>query len=79
MTSASILQGKLSRNLPAELRDVLGLDTDAQRSLQFVRSTPGVTTALVGMKSALHVEENLALTRVPPLEEGTVGRLLSAH
>ena len=36
------------------------------RSLQFVRSTPGVTTALVGMKRVPHVEENLKTAEVAP-------------
>jgi aryl-alcohol dehydrogenase-like predicted oxidoreductase len=43
-----------------------GLETDSQRSIQFVRSTPGVTTALVGMKQLKHVEENMRTARVPP-------------
>ena len=68
MTSASIYQGQLSRNLPPVIGEFLpGLDTDAQRALQFVRSTPGVGTALVGMKRLAHVEENARLTSVPPL------------
>jgi aryl-alcohol dehydrogenase-like predicted oxidoreductase len=65
--SAAILQGQLSGNLPSFVGQVLtGLETDAQRSLQFVRSTPGVTAALVGMKRLRHVEENLKLAGVPP-------------
>ncbi len=68
MTSASIYQGQLARNLPAVVGDFLpGLRTDAQRALQFVRSTPGVGTALVGMKQLAHVEENAELGSVPPL------------
>ena len=68
MTSASIYQGQLSRNLPPVLAKLLpGLDTDAQRALQFVRSTPGVGTALVGMKSAPHVAETAGLAKVPPV------------
>lgn len=68
MTSASILQGKLARNLPPALAQVLeGLRTDAQRALQFVRSTPGVGTALCGMRSLPHVEENASLVSVPPV------------
>ena len=35
-------------------------------ALQFARSTPGVTTALVGMKSVEHVVENLQLAAVEP-------------
>lgn len=68
MTSASILQGQLARNLPAAFGQVLeGLSTDAQRALQFVRSTPGVGTALCGMQRVAHVEENAALVGVPPV------------
>ena len=37
-----------------------GLETDAQRAIQFVRSTPGIGTALIGMKSVAHVEEKAA-------------------
>jgi aryl-alcohol dehydrogenase-like predicted oxidoreductase len=67
MCSASVLQGQLTRNLPAAIGETFaGLKTDGQRALQFVRSTPGVTTALVGMKQIQHVEENLETARVQP-------------
>jgi aryl-alcohol dehydrogenase-like predicted oxidoreductase len=67
MCSASVLQGQLTRNLPDVIRDTFaGLETDGQRALQFVRSTPGVTTALVGMKQLNHVKENLKTARIPP-------------
>ena len=36
-------------------------------AIQFVRSTPGIGTALVGMKSLDHVEENARVARVPPV------------
>jgi aryl-alcohol dehydrogenase-like predicted oxidoreductase len=65
--SASMLRGQLAKNLPPELGQVLsGLSTDAQRALQFVRSTPGVGTALCGMQRVAHVEENAALVKMPP-------------
>jgi len=68
VTSASIYQGQLARNLPPIVGEFLpGLRTDAQRALQFVRSTPGVGSALVGMKAVAHVEENAQLRSVPPL------------
>ena len=67
MCSASILQAKLTQSLPPFVSEALtGLSTDAQRAIQFVRSTPGVTTALVGMSQRSHVEENLGAARVPP-------------
>ena len=66
--SASVLQGRLTQQLPQAVRDALhGVDTDAQRALQFARSTPGITCALVGMKTPAHVEENAMLAKVPPL------------
>jgi len=71
MASASLLQARLAGRLPDELRAVLngGLRHDAQRSLQFVRSAPGLTTALVGMSNPAHVAENLALAELPPLTQ----------
>lgn len=67
IASASILQGKVARNLPGNVREALGaLPTDAQTAIQFVRSTPGITTALVGMSRTAHVEENLQLARINP-------------
>lgn len=66
MCSASMSQARLSQNLPSFVGEALkGLGTDAQRAIQFVRSTPGVTTALVGMSRLTHVEENMAVAAVP--------------
>jgi aryl-alcohol dehydrogenase-like predicted oxidoreductase len=68
--SASLLQARLSHNLPSEIREGLpGARTDAQCAIQFARSTPGITVALVGMSKAVHVHENLALADVPPATE----------
>lgn len=67
VVSASLLQSRLA-TLPGRLDErIPGLSTSAQRAVQFVRSTPGVTTALAGMKRRAHVEENLAVARVAPL------------
>jgi aryl-alcohol dehydrogenase-like predicted oxidoreductase len=41
------------------------LETDAMTSLQFARSTPAVTTALIGMSRPAHVEENMQLVKIP--------------
>ncbi len=66
--SASLMQSHLCQGLPAEVRKSFpGFSTDAQRALQFVRSTPGITCALVGMSHRAHVEENLGTAAVPPL------------
>jgi aryl-alcohol dehydrogenase-like predicted oxidoreductase len=66
--AASLLQQRLTENLPDEAQAWFpGLHTDAQRAIQFVRSTPGVTCALVGMSSRAHVAENLITAQTPPL------------
>ncbi len=78
ISSASLLQGRVATDLPDEIRKSLGsLETDAQTAIQFVRSTPGVTTALVGMSSRGHVEENLRLTHIPPASPEDFVRVFS--
>jgi aryl-alcohol dehydrogenase-like predicted oxidoreductase len=78
VASASIHQGKVARDLPERIRQPLGsLATDAQTAIQFTRSTPGVTTALVGMSRRAHVEENLQLARVPPASADDYSRLFT--
>jgi aryl-alcohol dehydrogenase-like predicted oxidoreductase len=79
MASASVHQGQLTRSLPPVITEYIpGLASDAQRALQFVRSTPGIGTALVGMKSAAHVEENAKVAAVPPMAWEQFQRLFSA-
>lgn len=69
IASGSILQGQVARGLPEAIRDTLGsLATDAQTGIQFVRSAPGITTALVGMSRVAHVEENLQLAGLLPAQ-----------
>jgi len=66
-TSVPLMQGQLlgrfGRDFPAKFP---GLKTDAQRCLQFARSTPGVVAPLCGMKDPAHVEENAVVCATPP-------------
>jgi aryl-alcohol dehydrogenase-like predicted oxidoreductase len=78
VASASILQGRVARDLPEAIREPLGsLATDVQTALQFTRSTPGITTALIGMSQHTHVEENLRLARVEPARMEDYERLFA--
>ena len=78
VASASILQGKVARGLSEEIREPLGsLASDALTAIQFTRSTPGITTALVGMSRRAHVEENLRLARLDPARPDQYQRLFS--
>jgi len=66
--SASLLQGQLTQGLPPQFRSWFPrLQTDAQRAIQFARSTPGITCALVGMSKLEHVQENLATALAAPM------------
>ena len=79
IASASMLQARLSKGLPDQIRVPLGsLKRDAQVAIQFVRSTPGITTALVGMSRVDHVEENLALVQVEPASLEKYAQLFSS-
>jgi aryl-alcohol dehydrogenase-like predicted oxidoreductase len=75
VASAAMLQGTLSRGLPSFVTTALGMKSDAERAMQFVRSTPGITTALVGMSSVEHVRANLALVGVAPASQEQFSRL----
>ena len=78
VASASLLQGRVARGLPDTLRATLGsLPTDAQTAIQFVRSTPGVATALVGMSNVNHVEENSQLVQIEPVSKKQFYGLMS--
>lgn len=77
VASASLLQGQVTRNLPSFVAQALGLENDAERALQFVRSAPGITTALVGMSRAEHVLANARLASVPPATLDQFSQLFS--
>ena len=77
IASASLLQGQVAKSLPSFVADALGLANDAERALQFVRSSPGITTALVGMSRVAHVQANTKLVKVPPATEEQFTNLFS--
>jgi aryl-alcohol dehydrogenase-like predicted oxidoreductase len=65
--SASLAQGRLAGGLPDDVAERVAGDTSAQRAINFARSAPGVTCALVGMGTADHVAENASAGTHPPL------------
>src|SRR5580692_5416443 len=75
VASAAMLQGKLSRGLPSFVTAALGMNSDAERAMQFVRSTPGIATALVGMSRVEHVRANLSIVGVAPASQDQFSRL----
>jgi aryl-alcohol dehydrogenase-like predicted oxidoreductase len=64
VSSAALLQGQLTKNLPRYIAEALELESNSALALQFARSAPGITTALVGMSNVEHVKANLSLVAV---------------
>ncbi|RLM59611.1 aldo/keto reductase [Halobellus sp. Atlit-31R] len=67
VASATLAQGELASSIPAAVDAELVGETAAQRAINFARSAPGVTTALVGTSSPAHVPENIAAGTFEPL------------
>jgi aryl-alcohol dehydrogenase-like predicted oxidoreductase len=66
VASATLMQTQVLEHMPDLVQELLpGLDTDAQRAIQFTRSTPGILVALVGMARPEHVLENLEIAKSP--------------
>jgi len=67
VASATLLQSRVLEQMPDAVAALLpGLNTAAQRAIQFTRSTPGIAVALVGMSRREHVLENAGVAKIPP-------------
>jgi aryl-alcohol dehydrogenase-like predicted oxidoreductase len=76
--SASLLQGRLAGELPEEIVEAFPeAVSGGQRALQFCRSAPGMTAALVGVSDPAHAADNFALARVAPAPPEKVMSLFS--
>ena len=76
LASASLVQMRVAGRIPPEFRAALGTDDDAQTALQFARSVPGVTTALVGMGNPAHAKANALFAASRPPDPRVVKTLL---
>lgn len=78
IASASLLQAHLAGKVPPMIQRTLGMPNDLECALQFVRSAPGITTALVGMKHVEHVRANLKLVGIPPAPQEQFRQMFAA-
>ena len=67
--SATLHQGQLTRGLPDFVRGTLGTESDAHAAIQFARSAPHLTIALIGMGHREHVAQNIAAAKQPAVGE----------
>ncbi len=65
-TSIPLFQSKL---LKAKIPDYMGLSDQVAKLVQIIRSSPSVIAPLIGYKKPEHVEQNLKIANVPPLNE----------
>ncbi len=70
MASHTMFKGHLAKQAMDPVQQAMPmLKNHAQRALQFNRSTPGVGTSLAGISTPAHLQDMLAVARVPPLEK----------
>jgi aryl-alcohol dehydrogenase-like predicted oxidoreductase len=66
-TSVPLMQGRLLA--PGTIPEFGDISQPSLRCLQFIRSTPGVLAPLVGQKSQSHVDQNLQIMKILPMNE----------
>jgi aryl-alcohol dehydrogenase-like predicted oxidoreductase len=76
--SATLYQGRLVHSLPPFIRQTLGMKADSENAIQFARSAPGLTTALIGMGNSVHVGANLKPALLQPARLDEWSRLFAA-
>jgi aryl-alcohol dehydrogenase-like predicted oxidoreductase len=75
IASATLSQTQALTHVPKSVAELLPGMTNAQRAIQFTRSTPGIAAALVGMGRREHVLENLGVAHVVPITHDQYLRL----
>lgn len=65
-TSIPLFQSRL---LKAQIPDYMGLTDQVTKLVQVIRSSPSVIASLIGYKKPQHIEQNLKLANIPPLND----------
>jgi Predicted oxidoreductases (related to aryl-alcohol dehydrogenases) len=73
--TAPLARASLLDRLPGEVGTQVAGETAAQRAINFARSAPGVTAAIVSTHSPAHVRENLAAGEYDPLRARAFDRV----
>jgi aryl-alcohol dehydrogenase-like predicted oxidoreductase len=65
-TSIPLFQSRLLR---AQIPDYMGLTDQVTKLVQVIRSSPSVIAPLIGYKKPQHIEQNLKIANIPPLND----------
>ena len=74
--SAPLMQGRLIRPTHPQILEKFHVKKFSHIPLQFVRSTPGVGTVLIGMSKVNHLLENIEIENIPPLNSEEIKEML---
>jgi aryl-alcohol dehydrogenase-like predicted oxidoreductase len=72
-TSIPLFQSRLLR---AKIPDYVGVTDPVAKLVQVIRSSPSVIAPLIGYKKPEHVEQNLRIANIPPLNESEFGDVI---
>lgn len=76
--SAPLFQGRVVRKFDENAKKLFKVEKDVHIPIQFVRSTPGVGTVLVGMSKVNHLLENIEIEKYPKLEKEEIDFIFSS-
>ena len=65
-TSIPLFQSRL---LKTQIPDYMGLTDQVTKLVQVIRSSPSVIASLIGYKKSQHIEQNLKIANIPPLND----------
>ncbi|HET7440561.1 MAG TPA: aldo/keto reductase, partial [Terriglobales bacterium] len=77
--SATLQQANLIHGLPVFIGRVLGMKNDVENAIQFARSAPGLSTALIGMGRKEHVTSNIRPASLAPAKPEDWLKLFVEH
>lgn len=75
MISAPLMQANVLKIPQSVYGQIAGDESSIQKALQFVLSSPGVTSAMVGMKQVKHVDENRRVLILPDWDVSTLQKI----
>lgn len=75
--SATLFQGRVLREFPEDVKKFFRVEEDNLVPIQFVRSTPGVGTALIGMSKVEHLLENIKIENYEKLSVEDINLLIN--
>jgi hypothetical protein len=77
--SAALMRARLARGVTPDVSVMIPGFDNAQRAIQFARSIPGVTCALVGSRTVRQVAQAVAVARAAPLDQGRFLAVADRH